>query len=38
MARRGEVYEVGKHWLGFGPLAAELILDDLNQYLVEERG
>ncbi len=35
-ARRGDVHEVGKYWLGLGPLAANLVLDDLERHLLEE--
>lgn len=37
VVRREEVYEVGKHWLGLGPLAANLVLDDIEKHLVEGR-
>ncbi len=32
----GRVYEVGAHWYGSGPLAANAILDDLEKYLLED--
>lgn len=31
--RRGNVYAVGEHWIGSGPTAANLILDDLEKFL-----
>ncbi|MBA2692258.1 MAG: iron-siderophore ABC transporter substrate-binding protein [Rubrobacter sp.] len=34
--QRGEVHEVGKHWLGLGPLAASLILDDIEEHFLGE--
>jgi iron complex transport system substrate-binding protein len=34
--RAGRVYEVGPHWYGSGPLAANAVLDDLERYLAGE--
>jgi len=31
----GRVYEVGDHWYGSGPLAADAVVDDLFEHLVE---
>lgn len=31
----GEVYEVGDYWSGSGPIAANLVLDDLFEHLAE---
>jgi len=33
--RAGRVYEVGDHWYGSGPLAADAVVDDLFEHLVE---
>lgn len=33
--REGRVYEVGDHWYGSGPLAADAVVDDLFERLVE---
>jgi iron complex transport system substrate-binding protein len=38
VAQRGEVYEVGAHWLYAGPVSANRILDDLERYLVDGSG
>jgi len=36
--QQGKVYPVnGSHWIGSGPIAANLIIDDLFRYLVEEK-
>ncbi len=32
--QQGKVYEVPDYWIGFGPLAADAIVDDLFKYLV----
>lgn len=32
--RQGKVYEVPDYWIGFGPLAANAVIDDLFKYLV----
>lgn len=34
-ARRGDVHAVGEHWIGSGPTAADLVLDDLEKHLLE---
>mgnify|MGYP006286049541 CR=1 FL=1 len=35
--QQGKVYQVnGGHWIGSGPIAANLVIDDLFRYLVEE--
>jgi len=35
--QQGNVYPVnGSHWIGSGPIAANLVIDDLFRYLVEE--
>jgi iron complex transport system substrate-binding protein len=34
---QGRVYEVGDHWTIGSPLTANLVLDDLFKYLIEER-
>lgn len=34
--RQDKVYEVPSYWISMGPIAANLILDDLFKYLVEE--
>ena len=34
--QQGNVYQVPGYWLGFGPLAANAVIDDLFRYLVEE--
>ncbi|NJL99919.1 MAG: iron-siderophore ABC transporter substrate-binding protein [Synechococcaceae cyanobacterium SM2_3_2] len=33
---RGKVYRVPDYWIGEGPLAANLVLDDLFKYLIDE--
>ena len=33
--QRGRVYDVPKYWMGMGPIAANLVLDDLFKYLVD---
>jgi len=33
--RAGRVYEVGDHWYGSGPLAADAVVDDLFEHLVK---
>ena len=38
VVQKGEVYEVGEHWLGTGAVAANLVIDDLFEYLVVEQG
>lgn len=38
VVQKGEVYEVGEHWLGTGAVAANLVIDDLFEYLVLEQG
>jgi iron complex transport system substrate-binding protein len=35
VVQRDRVYEVPEYWMGTGPISANLILDDLFQYLVE---
>jgi iron complex transport system substrate-binding protein len=36
VVQRNQVYDVSSfHWLGFGPIAANLVLDDLFKHLVE---
>jgi len=38
VVQKGKVYEVnGNHWIGAGPIAANLVIDDLFRYLVEEK-
>ena len=34
--QQGKVYEVPSYWIGMGPIAANLVLDDLFEYLVEQ--
>lgn len=34
VVQKGQVYEVGEHWLGKSAIAANLVLDDLFNYLV----
>ena len=37
VVQKGKVYEVnGNHWIGSGPIAANLVIDDLFRYLLEE--
>jgi len=37
VVQEDKVYEVdGNHWMGAGPIAANLVIDDLFRYLVEE--
>lgn len=36
--QQGKVYEVPGYWIGMGPIAANLVLDDLFKYLVPLRG
>ncbi len=36
VVQEGKVYEVGEHWLGAGAVAANLVIDDLFQYLTQE--
>jgi len=33
--RQNKVYEVGDHWVGSGPIAANAVIDDLVKYLVK---
>ncbi|WP_279387510.1 ABC transporter substrate-binding protein [Rubrobacter taiwanensis] len=35
--REDRAYVVGEHWYGFGLVAANAVLDDLEKYLFEER-
>ncbi|MFP4298208.1 MAG: ABC transporter substrate-binding protein [Spirulinaceae cyanobacterium] len=35
VVQQGNVYEVGEHWLGTGAIAANLAIDDLFNYLLE---
>jgi iron complex transport system substrate-binding protein len=38
VVQEGKVYEVnGEHWIGSGPITANLVIDDLFRYLVEEK-
>ena len=32
--QQGKVYEVGDHWVGNGPIAANAVIDDLSRYLL----
>ena len=34
--QQGKVYDVPSYWIGMGPIAANLVLDDLFEYLVEQ--
>ncbi|MBF2048454.1 MAG: ABC transporter substrate-binding protein [Leptolyngbya sp. IPPAS B-1204] len=34
--QQNRVYEVPGHWLGFGPIAANAVVDDLFTYLLQE--
>ena len=34
--QQGKVYDVPGYWIGAGPIAANLVLDDLFEYLVEQ--
>ena len=34
--QQGKVYDIPSYWIGMGPIAANLVLDDLFEYLVEE--
>ncbi|MDJ0593425.1 MAG: hypothetical protein QNJ72_26140 [Pleurocapsa sp. MO_226.B13] len=34
--QQGKVYDVPSYWIGMGPIAANLVLDDLFKYLVEK--
>jgi len=36
VVQEGKVYSVGSYWIGSGPIAANLVIDDLFRYLVEE--
>lgn len=36
VVQEGNVYSVGSYWIGSGPIAANLVIDDLFRYLVEE--
>ena len=36
--QQNKVYEVPGYWIGAGPIAANLVLDDLFKYLVEQQG
>ncbi|MEM6502257.1 MAG: ABC transporter substrate-binding protein [Cyanobacteria bacterium P01_C01_bin.89] len=33
--QQGRVYSVPYYWVGFGPIAANLVLDDLFEHLVD---
>lgn len=35
--KRGQVYQVPDYWIGSGPLAANLVIDDLFKYLTTNR-
>jgi len=36
--QQGNIYQVnGSYWIGTGPIAANLVIDDLFRYLVEEK-
>ena len=36
--QQGKVYQVnGSHWIGSGPIAANLVIDDLFRYLLEQQ-
>lgn len=35
-AERGDVHAAGEHWIGSGPTAADLVLDDLEKHLVDK--
>ena len=34
--QQGQVYDVPSYWIGMGPIAANLVLDDLSRHLVED--
>ena len=34
--QQGKVYDVPRYWMGMGPIAANLVLDDLFEYLLEK--
>jgi len=36
VVQRDQVYEVPEYWIGSGPISANLILDDLFKYLVDD--
>lgn len=36
VVQKGQVYEVGEHWLGTGEIAANLVIDDLFKHLVND--
>ena len=33
--QQGQVYDIPQYWIGTGPIAANLVLDDLFKYLVD---
>lgn len=35
VVQRGRVYEVGYYWYGYGPIAANKVLDDLEKYILK---
>lgn len=35
VVQQGRVYQVGFYWLGFSPMSANRVLDDLEKYIVE---
>ena len=35
--KNGRVYEVPSYWIGSSAIAANLVIDDLFQYLIEEK-
>lgn len=35
VVQRGRVYEVGYYWFGYGPIAANRVLDDLEKYILK---
>ena len=36
--QQGKVYDVPRYWMGMGPIVANIVLDDLFEYLVPLRG
>jgi iron complex transport system substrate-binding protein len=36
VVQEGKVYSVGSYWIGSGPIAANLVIDDLFRYLIDK--
>jgi iron complex transport system substrate-binding protein len=34
--KQGKVYQVPDYWIGYGPLAANAVIDDLYKYILDK--